>query len=84
MLTKPNFTSLPEVFFLGFSWVIQGELHPYPKIGMFCTISQNYQHFLKMHLKQIVQGTRKNGIEILIGQVVPKLWIKTVKILFDQ
>ena len=32
-------------------------------------------------LKQIVQGT-KNGIEIMIGQMIFKLWIKTVKILF--
>ena len=26
----------------------------------------------------------KNGIEILVGQVVFKLWIKAVKLLFDQ
>ena len=32
-------------------------------------------------LKQIVQGTQ-NDMEILVGQAVFKLWIKTVKILF--
>ena len=34
-----------------------------------------------MHLKPIVQETQ-NGIEILVDQVVFKLWIKTVKTLF--
>ena len=32
-------------------------------------------------LKQIYQGT-KNGNEILVDQVVYRLWIKTVKMLF--
>ena len=32
-------------------------------------------------LKKIVQEI-KNGIEILVGQVVFKLWFKTVKIMF--
>ena len=58
-----------------------------PKISIFCVLSQNYQHFKKNHniciLKQIVQGT-KNGIEILVGQAVLKLAIKTVEIFFDQ
>ena len=50
--------------------LIQGLLHPLLKIGMFCVLSQNYQHFLKKNisiLKQIVQGNQ-NGIEILLGQ----------------
>ena len=56
--------------------------HLLPKISMFCGLSQNYQHFFQKNnaciLKQIVQGTQ-NGIELLVGQVVFKLWIKTVK-----
>ena len=32
--------------------------------------------------KEIIQGTRKkNGIEILVGQAIFKLWIKTVKLM---
>ena len=34
-------------------------------------------------LKQIVQGTKKIGIEILVGQAAFKLWIKHSKYCFD-
>ena len=36
-----------------------------------------------MHLKEIVQSLQ-NSIDSLVGLVVFNLWIKTVKILFDQ
>ena len=35
-----------------------------------------------MHLKVNCPKNSKNGIEILVGQPVCKLWIKTVKIMF--
>ena len=37
-----------------------------------------------MHFKQIAQQPLKNDAEILVGQAVFKLWIKTVKVMFDQ
>ena len=42
---------------------------------MFCTLSQNVS-YSKLSKKL------KNGIEILVGQAVLKLWIKTVKMMF--
>ena len=70
---------LTKIMFIIFttSWYhIKGELHPQPKISMFSALSQNYQHLLSDLPKEL-----KNGIEILVGQMVFKLWIKTVKIL---
>ena len=38
-----------------------------------------------MHLLKKLFKELKNGIEILVGQAISKLWIKTVKMLFlDQ
>ena len=53
---------------------------------MFCALSQNYQHLVEKYiymcnLTKILRKTQ-NGIEILVGQAVFKLWIKTVKIMF--
>ena len=36
-----------------------------------------------MHLSKMFKEL-KNGIEILVGQEVFKLWIKTVKMCFEQ
>ena len=63
----------------------KGELHPLPKITMFCALPQKLSIlFLKNDiciLKQIVQGTEKwNGN--YSRPAVFKLWIKIVKILF--
>ena len=48
---------------------------------MFCVLPQNNQLFFKSKimciLKQSIQGTH-NGIRILLGLVVFKVWIKTV------
>ena len=79
---KPLFSKqacplLTKIMFIIFtSWYdIKGELHPQPKISIFSALSQNY-HLLSKLSKEL-----KNGIEILVGQIVFKLWIKTVKIL---
>ena len=37
-----------------------------------------------MHLNSKLFKELRNGIEILVGQVVFKLWIKTVKMLFGS
>ena len=42
--------------------IYMGKLHPKPNWSIFCTLSQNYQHFLKNNmciLKQIVWETHK-------------------------
>ena len=57
----------------------KGVLHLLPKISMFCALSQNNQHLLEKWFKEL-----KNGIEILVGQAVFKLQIKTVKMLFGS
>ena len=66
----------------------KGGLHLLPKMSMFCTLSQNNQQlFKKMNYasyKKLIKEL-KNGIEILVGQAVFKLQIKTVKMLIlDQ
>ena len=48
---------------------------------MVCTLSQNNQHVDKQHLHLVVNWELQNGIEILEGQVLCNLRIKTVKIL---
>ena len=50
------------------------------QFGMFWVLSQNYQHFFEKNCPK----NSKEGIEILVGQAIFKLWIKTVKIFFDQ
>ena len=60
----------------------------YPQISMFCALSQNYQHFFGGKILyasySILSKELKNGIEILVGQVFFKLWIKTVKMMFGS
>ena len=78
LFSKQAFPLLTKIMFIIFttSWYdIKGELHPQPKISIFSALSQNY-HLLSKLSKEL-----KNGIEILVGQIVFKLWIKTVKIL---
>ena len=68
---------------------VKGVLHLLPKISKFCALSQTYQHLLEqkqnyMHLIVKLSKELKNGIEILVGQAVCKLWIKTFKMLFGS
>ena len=55
---------------------LKGELHLLPKISMFCALSQNNQYLFEKDTyasyKKIVREL-KNGIEILVDQVVFKL-----------
>ena len=54
---------------------------------MFCALSQNYQHPLEKKIYASyskLSKELKNSIEILVGQAVFKLWIKTVKMLFGS
>ena len=69
-------------------WDLKGVLHLLQKIGMFCALSENNQ--LLEEKKSYASYKKlfkelKNGIEILVGQAVLKLQIKTVKMLvLDQ
>ena len=54
---------------------------------MLCALSPNYQYFFEK--KQHASYSRlskelENGIGILVGQAVFKLWIKTIKMLFGS
>ena len=66
---------------------IKEVLHLLPQISMFCALSKNYQ---KSFWKMIYACYSKlfkeliNGIDILIGQAIFKLWIKTIKMLFGS
>ena len=57
---------------------------------MFCDLSQNNQHlfFFKKKIAYALYSKSfkelKNGIEMLVGQAVFKLWIKTVKMLLGS
>ena len=52
---------------------------------MFCALSQNYQPFWKNNIwTSKLSKELENGIEILVGQTVFKLWIKAVKVLFES
>ena len=62
----------------------KGVLHLLPKISMFCALSQNCQHFFEYASYSKLYKELKNGIEILEGQAVLKLWIKTVKVMFGS
>ena len=54
-----------------------GELHLKPKLSMFCALSQNYQQCMKNNVSVLKQIEKlKNGIVILLGQVVLELLIK--------
>ena len=68
---------------------IKGVLHLLPKISMFFFLYVKIiNNFLKNELfiyKKCSRDSLKNGTEILVGQAVFKLQIKTVKMLFlDQ
>ena len=74
-----DFGSLSEQIFC-----FKGNCIPNQKLACFVCYLKITNIFLKNDicvLKQIVQKV-KNGIEILVGHAVSKLWIKTVKILF--
>ena len=46
---------------------IKGEGHPKPKLSMFCTLFQNYQHFLnKLFKHPKLSGKLKNDIKIFL------------------
>ena len=68
--------------------MFKGVLHLLPKISMFCALSQNNQQiFWKTNYASYKKLFKelKNGIEILVGQAVFKIYIKTVKmLLLDQ
>ena len=71
-----------------YSLLLKGVLHLLPKISMFCALSKNNQQlFEKINYasyKKLFMEL-KNAIEILVGQAVFKLQIKTVKMLvLDQ
>ena len=64
--------------------LFKGERHLKPKFSMFCALSQNYLHCLKndIIIKYLKPGSEsklseklKNGIDILMGQVVLELLI---------
>ena len=66
---------------------LKGVLYILPKISMFCALSQNYQHLEKKIIYASYSKLSKKlqkGIEILVGQAVFKLWIKTFKKLFGS
>ena len=67
---------------------LRGYWTSYQKISIFCALfKKNEQLFEKliMYLIKNFFKELKNGIEILVGQVVFKLQIKTVKmLLLDQ
>ena len=62
--------------FMCYLKIIKGVLHLLPKISMFCALSQsNQQLFWKINYascKRLFKGL-KNGIDILVGQVIFKL-----------
>ena len=63
-----------------------GVPHRLPKTSMFCALSENNQQlFWKIDYASYRKLFKefKNGIEILVGQVVFMLQIKTVKMLFS-
>ena len=67
--------------------IIKGILHLLPKISMFCALSQNYQLLFEKRIHASYSKLfkeLKNDIEILVGQVVFKIWIKTFKMLFGS
>ena len=54
---------------------LYGATAPQPKISMFCTLFQNYQHLFEK--KKMIRASYsklskelKNGIEILVGPVI--------------
>ena len=47
-------------------------------------IANNFFFFLKYNVCTLLSKELINGIEILVGQIVFKLWIKTVKNCFSQ
>ena len=74
----------PFTYSCFFDW-FQGECASYPiKISMFCALSENNQHLLKITYASYTLLFKEfnNGIEILVGQWV--LWGKTVKMLFGS
>ena len=76
-----HFASVLHVF--GFScnvFLFKEELHPKPKLSMFCALSQNDQHFLEKECKhpETLPEKLENDTKILVGQVVLELLIKTV------
>ena len=67
--------------------LIKGELHPLPKIFMFCALFQNYQPFFEKIIYapySKLSKELKNSIKIVPGQAVLELLIKTIFWLFDQ
>ena len=88
--TKGSLWSQQTTLLFELFYSVNGVLHLLPKITMFCTLSQNSQQsttFWKIDnasYKKLFKEL-KNGIEILVGQAVFKLLIKTVKMLIlDQ
>ena len=59
---------------------------PTPKLACFVLYLKMINIFLKIIYASYSKLSKKlkNGIEILVGQVVFKLWIKTVKMLFGS
>ena len=68
---------------------LTGILHSWLKISMVCALFQNYQHLFEKNDNNNASFNKlsnklQHGIEILVGQAVFKLWIKTVKMLFGS
>ena len=63
--------------------VVKGGTAPLIKNkNVLCSISKFSTPFGRMAFYGQLSEELKNGIEILVGQVVFKLWIKIVKMLF--
>ena len=81
----PKCTSRLELFYfyIFILFVFRGCYTPNQKLACFVL----YVKIINTFLKNNASGSKlskelKNGIEILVGQAVFKLWIKTVKIVF--
>ena len=57
----------------------KGKMHLKPKLSMFCALSQKYQDYfekIKWESWRKLSEKLKNGIKILIGQVVLELLVE--------
>ena len=46
---------------LGHKWLFKRELHPKPKLSMFCALSQKCQHFFRKYYKQPKANCLRNS-----------------------
>ena len=79
---------LAHILIAIFAHFLYSYVFPNPKLACFVLHLKIINTFLKNNMDLIVNcdlsKELKNGIEILIGQAVSELWIKTVKMLFGS